>query len=125
MGCDDEVAGEGDLETATEGHALDRRDEGLSAVASDHPVFASSIGDVVAPGRQVAPGAEHRSGAGQHPRPELVVVIELVQCVVDGVGKGPVDGVALGLPPHRDDEHPSTTAGLDETTHDHDPARCC
>ncbi len=102
---DDEVAGQHDLEAAPEGGALHGGDQGLAASPPYEAVLAAPGRDVVAARGQVAAGAEHLPGAGEDAHPQLVVVVELVERIVELVGHGAVDGVALRRPLHRDHEH--------------------
>ena len=113
LGRDDEVAGEDDLEPAAEGRALDRGDQRLPAPTADDAVLPAACRHVVAAGRQVAAGAEDVGAAGQDAGPQLVVVVQLVQGVVERVGHRPVDGVPLRGPLHGDDQDVAVTASPD------------
>src|SRR5580704_16111984 len=104
--CDHQVAGERDLEAAPERRALDRGDERLAAAAPDHAVLAATLSGAAGAVPQVAAGREHRRRAGDDTRPQLVVVLEQVERLVDAAGGGAVDGVPLGLAVDADDEDP-------------------
>ena len=101
---DHHVAGEHDLESAAECEPLDCGDERLAPLTPDDPVLAAAFGHVVAAAGQVAAGAEHLARARQDAGPELDVVVELVQSLVELIGHGSVHGVAFLRPIERDHE---------------------
>ena len=111
---DDEVAREHDLEAAAEGGTLDRCDKRLAPPTSDDAVLATARRGVVTTGGQVAARTEHVGAAGQDPGPEVLIVVELVEGVIESVRRRPVDGVPLLGPIQGDDQYPALTAPSDE-----------
>src|SRR5207249_3406739 len=96
VGCDPEVAGEGELEPHAEGEPLELRDHGLRA--------ALRRGDVPGEVRElrrlgpeeagdVAAGREHAACAGQHDDSDAVVVTEVGERVRQLVARAERDAV--------------------------------
>jgi hypothetical protein len=103
-------AGECDLESAGERESLDRGDQGLPRTVAQELVEAlrwPACGERL----EVHPRAETAAGAGEHPRGETVVAVELL----DGGDQTPrevgVDRVHRLWPVERDQQHPPTSLG--------------
>ena len=111
---DDEIAGEDDLQPAAEGGTLDRGDQRFAAAAPDDAVLTAALRHVVAAGGQVTPRTEDVGVAGQDAGPQVLIVVELVEGVVERVGHRPVDGVPLLGPFHRDDQDAAVTTSPDQ-----------
>ena len=101
---DHHVARQHDLEPTAECEPLDCGDERLAPRPPDDPVLAAALRHIVAPAGEVTAGAEHLARAGQDARPEIQVIVQVVEGLVELVGHDAVDGVALLGPIERDDE---------------------
>ena len=112
-GRDHQVAREDDLEAPAEGRPFDGGDQRLSAPTTDDPVLPAALRAVVAPGGEIAARTEDVGTSGQDAGPQVAVVVEFVEGMVERVGHHPVDGVALCHPLHGDDQHVALAASPD------------
>jgi hypothetical protein len=83
--------------------------------APNDAVLAAARRHVVATGSQITPCAEDVGAAGEDAGPQVLIVVELVEGIVEGVGHRPVDGVALLGPLHGDDQDAAVAASPDQT----------
>ena len=87
---DDEVAGEHDLEATAEGGALDRCDQRLAPPTYEMmPYSPAPRRGVVTTGGQVTARTEHVGAAGQNAGQKALIVVELVEGVIESVGRRP------------------------------------
>ena len=111
---DDEIAGEGDLQPAAQGGTLDGGDQRFAAAAADDAVLTAALRHVVAAGGQVTSRTEDIGVPREDAGPQVSIVVELVEGVVERVGHRPVDGVPLLGPCHRDDQDAAVTTSPDQ-----------
>jgi len=112
-GGDHQVAGKRQLEAAADGGPLDRRDDRLDRAPPDEAVLAAPAGGLPGAGQQVAAGAEHWPGRGEHRGPQARIVFELVEGRAQPGGHRRIDRVALVRPVQRHHEDRPAAFGPD------------